>query len=313
MADDHPLYRRGIVRALERSGAFDVVDQASDGATALALIRRHRPDVAVLDVRMPAMDGIDVIAALARHGPPVPVVLLSAFDDERIVAAGLEAGAAAYVSKGADRDAVCLDVAAAARAGAARSPSAIRGRPDLERRRLANWTPRLTVAEHELLQLGAGAPDTSALARLAGLDEAAVRRRLDSLLAKLGADDFAEALDVARAHDLVRRTPPPGARPLVLPAARGGTSAALDRPSPCRGIRPVCPGTGSTAQPPRPHALEPRIDQQAPCSPPGPEVDRARRSAGTAARRRQVDVEPLARARRRPARRCGPPAGPPAA
>ena len=209
VADDHPLYRRGIVRALERSGAFDVVDQASDGATALALIRRHRPDVAVLDVRMPAMDGIDVIAALARHGPMVPVVLLSAFDDERIVAAGLEAGAAAYVSKGADRDAVCLDVAAAARAGAARSPSAIRGRPDLERR-LANWTPRLTVAEHELLQLGAGAADTSALARLAGLDEATVRRRLDSLLAKLGADDLAEALEVARAHDLVRRTPPPG-------------------------------------------------------------------------------------------------------
>ena len=67
---------------------------------------------------MPGMDGIDVVAALARYGPAVPVVLLSAFDDEPLVAAGLEAGAAAYISKTADRDAICLDVAAAALAHA---------------------------------------------------------------------------------------------------------------------------------------------------------------------------------------------------
>ena len=63
VADDHPLYRGGIVRALEASGAFEVVGEASDGATALALIRDLVPDVAVLDVRMPGFDGIDVVAA----------------------------------------------------------------------------------------------------------------------------------------------------------------------------------------------------------------------------------------------------------
>jgi two-component system, NarL family, nitrate/nitrite response regulator NarL len=204
IADDHPLYRRGIVRSLEDSGAFDVVAEASDGATALTLIRRHRPDVALLDVRMPALDGIDVIAALARHGPPVPVVLLSAFDEDQLVTAGLDAGAAAYVSKGADRDVICLDVAAAARAGAARSPGALHGVPDLLRGRVPNWTPRLTVTEHELLRLMAGALDKRELGRLTGADEPTVRRRLDTLLAKLGADDLGEALEIARAHDIVR-------------------------------------------------------------------------------------------------------------
>ena len=203
VADDHPLYRSGIVRALESSEAFDVVGEASDGTAALALIRLHRPDVAVLDVRMPGMDGIDVIAVLARDGHPVPVVLLSAFDDEQLVAAGLEAGAAAYIGKGADRDAICLDVAAAARGRAARAPSAIRGRPDLERCRLSHWTPRLTADEHRLLQLGATGADKLALARLTGVDETTVRRRLDSLLAKLGADDLGQALEIARARDLV--------------------------------------------------------------------------------------------------------------
>ena len=64
---------------------------------------------------MPGMDGIDVIAALARYGPPVPVVLLSAFDDEPLVTAGLEAGAAAYITKSTDRDTILRQLADAAR------------------------------------------------------------------------------------------------------------------------------------------------------------------------------------------------------
>ena len=148
-----PALPQGIVRALERSGGFQVVAEAADGATALALIRRHEPDVAVLDVRMPGMDGIDVIAALARYGPPVPVVLLSAFDDEPLVTAGLEAGAAAYITKSTDRDTILRQLADAAGAREARSPSAIHGAADLGRARTPGWTPRLTSREHRLLQL----------------------------------------------------------------------------------------------------------------------------------------------------------------
>jgi two-component system nitrate/nitrite response regulator NarL len=204
VADDHPLYREGIVRALESTGAFDVIHQAPDGATALELIRLHEPDVAVLDVRMPGMDGIDVTAALARYGPAVPVVLLSAFDDEPLVVAGLEAGAAGYVSKTADRDAICLDIAAAARAPEARSPGAIHGSADLTRGRTRGWTPRLTSHEHRLLRLAGAGWEKPELGFLTGADEPTMRRRLDSLLAKLGADDIEKAIRIARRQNIIR-------------------------------------------------------------------------------------------------------------
>jgi two-component system nitrate/nitrite response regulator NarL len=202
VADDHPLFRQGIVRALQLSERFDVVAEAADGATALGLIRRHEPDVAVLDVRMPGMDGIDVILALAHYGPPVPIVLLSAFDDESLVTAGLEAGAAAYVTKSADRDSLCLEIARAAHA--ARSPSAIHGCADLGRSRMPGWTPRLTSREHRLLQLAHAGWDKPELALLCGIDEPTLRRQLASACAKLGADDLAHALDIALAHGIIR-------------------------------------------------------------------------------------------------------------
>ena len=86
VADDHPLYRESIIRTLRTAGET-VVAEGADGASALALIRQHEPDVALVDVRMPGLDGIDVVAALSRHGPDVPVVLLSAFDDWPLVRA----------------------------------------------------------------------------------------------------------------------------------------------------------------------------------------------------------------------------------
>ena len=204
VADDHPLFRQGIVRALTLSDGFQVVAEAGDGATALALIRRHEPDVAILDVRMPGMDGIDVIAALARYGPPVPVVLLSAFDDEPLVTAGLEAGAAAYITKSTDRDTILRQLADAAGAREARSPSAIHGAADLGRARTPGWTPRLTSREHRLLQLAHAGWDKPELARLCGIDEPTLRRQLSSALAKLGADDLTEALSIALAQGIIR-------------------------------------------------------------------------------------------------------------
>jgi two-component system nitrate/nitrite response regulator NarL len=202
VADDHPLFRQGIVRALRVAGGFEIVAEAADGATALSLIHRHDPDVAVVDVRMPGMDGIDVIAALARSGSDVPVVLLSAFDDESLVAAGLEAGAAGYITKNADRETICSEIARAARER--RSPTAIHGLPDLRGPRLHGWSPRLTSREHRLLQLAHAGWDKPELALLCGVDEPTLRRQLASALAKLGADDLIHGLEIARSQGIVR-------------------------------------------------------------------------------------------------------------
>lgn len=204
VADDHPLYRAGIVRALESSDAFDVVAETGDGREALEILRRVVPDVALLDVRMPGLDGIDVVAAVARYGPDVPIVLLSAFADEPLVRAGLEAGAAAYLVKTADREAICLDVAAAARAHATRSPAALRGSADVAPQRPGAWSPRLTLHEHRLLRLAGAGWEKAELATLLGIGEPELRRGLDMVLAKLGADTLDEALRTARAQGMIR-------------------------------------------------------------------------------------------------------------
>ncbi len=205
VVDDHPLYRESLVRALRAAGE-DVVGEGADGASALALIRDWRPDVALLDVRMPAGDGIEVVAELARSGPAVPVVLLSAFDDAPLVRAGMRAGAAAYVSKEADREVIIHALRSAA--GPSRSPLALSRASDPISLPDQTWASRLSEDEHWLLRLaGAGLTDVADLADHTGLDGVHVRRGLDSAIAKLGSDSLSEALDVAAAAGIIKRWP----------------------------------------------------------------------------------------------------------
>ena len=206
VVDDHPIYRQGIVRALRVAG--ELVDaEEGNGTTALARIREIEPDVALVDVRMPGLDGIDLIAALARHGPDVPVVLLSAFGEEQLIRAGLEAGAAAYLTKDADRALILRAVRAAA--GAERSPRALSGAGrDLVASPRHTWVPRLTGKEYRLLTLAYEGLDKTAMGAHLGLDEGEVRRVLDSAISKLDADTLADALEIAeRAAILVRIRP----------------------------------------------------------------------------------------------------------
>ncbi len=113
VADDHPAYRRGVVRALERAG-LEVVAQAGDGAAALELARRLEPDVALLDLRMPEASGSEVASALREEGSPTRVVVLSAFDEPELVRAALRAGVYGYLSKDSSRADIVWAVSAAA-------------------------------------------------------------------------------------------------------------------------------------------------------------------------------------------------------
>jgi DNA-binding NarL/FixJ family response regulator len=195
VADDHLRSRRSSVRALRKDGDR-VVAEGAEGTTALTLIRRHRPDVALLDVRMPRLDGIDVVAALAIRGPDVPVVMLSAFGDEPLMRAVLDAGAAAYVTKDADRELILRAVRAAA--SPSRAPRALAGGA---RNLLSTpghaWIPRLTVLEHRLLVLAHAGLGTLDMAERTSLGEDEIRCALDSAIDKLGAATLPEALGVA--------------------------------------------------------------------------------------------------------------------
>ena len=101
IADDHPVYRDGVIRALMESGRYEIVGEAADGQTALRLIEERRPDVALLDLRMPVLDALGVLRRLNDEGVRVPIVLLSAFTQPQIIDHALAAGAAGYLSKSA--------------------------------------------------------------------------------------------------------------------------------------------------------------------------------------------------------------------
>ncbi|HWK30402.1 MAG TPA: response regulator transcription factor [Solirubrobacter sp.] len=107
VADDHPLTREGLVRALRDDGRFTVVAEAADGRDAVALAQELTPDLAVLDARMPQLDGIQAMQAITRTAPGTRVVMLSAFDDRIVVRAALASGASGYLTKDADRATIC--------------------------------------------------------------------------------------------------------------------------------------------------------------------------------------------------------------
>jgi two-component system nitrate/nitrite response regulator NarL len=105
LADDHPLFLEGIVRAVRERACLDLVGSATDGGQALAGLRRLAPDVAVLDVRMGAVGGREILAAATREGLRTRVLFLSAYLEDDLVYGALAAGAAGYLSKEMDRDA----------------------------------------------------------------------------------------------------------------------------------------------------------------------------------------------------------------
>ena len=102
LADDHAVVRKGIHEFLEMNGTIQVIAEANDGDAALAGIRDHRPDVAVLDIQMPGRSGIEVTRAIRAEKLPVGILILTAFDDPPYVKAVLTAGANGYVLKSAE-------------------------------------------------------------------------------------------------------------------------------------------------------------------------------------------------------------------
>ena len=115
VADDHPLYREGVVRALVGSGQVEVVAETDDGRAALGEIRTQQPDVALLDYKLPGLDGVAVAHAVTRDGLSTRVLLLSAFADSGLVYQALQTGAAGYLPKEARREEIVDSVLTCAR------------------------------------------------------------------------------------------------------------------------------------------------------------------------------------------------------
>ncbi len=194
IVDDHPVVRDGLRGMFTGDPGFEVVGEAGDGAEALALAAHSRPDVVLMDLRMPGMDGVTAIGRLLRSGNPAKVLVLTTYDTDADVLPAIEAGATGYLLKDAPREDLVRAVRAAARGEAVLSPS-VAGR--LMGRLRGPAEDPLSQRELEVLTLVAkGASNREAAARLF-ISEATVKTHLLHVYAKLGVNDRAAAVAVA--------------------------------------------------------------------------------------------------------------------
>ncbi|KOX09657.1 LuxR family transcriptional regulator [Micromonospora sp. NRRL B-16802] len=194
IVDDHPVVRDGLRGMFTGDPDFEVVGEARDGAEALALAANSRPDVVLMDLRMPGMDGVTAIGRLVGSGNPAKVLVLTTYDTDADVLPAIEAGATGYLLKDAPREELVRAVRAAARGEAVLSPS-VAGR--LMGRLRAPAEEPLSHRELEVLAMVAkGTSNREAAARLF-ISEATVKTHLLHVYAKLGVNDRAAAVAVA--------------------------------------------------------------------------------------------------------------------
>ena len=199
LVDDQTLVRQGIRSLLELSDSIRVIAEAVDGAQAVQLIPEVRPDVVLLDMRMPGMSGLDVLNALGSIGKLPPTIILTTFDDEQLVLAGLKAGARGYLLKDVSLDQLVDAVKVVAGGGSLVAPMVTqRLLSGLERMHndftsLDRPDP-LTERETEILRLMAGGYSNKEIANSLGVAEGTVKNHVSNILSKLGVRDRTRAV-----------------------------------------------------------------------------------------------------------------------
>jgi DNA-binding NarL/FixJ family response regulator len=206
IADDQPLMRAGFKAVLEATGAIEIVAEAGDGAEAIAAAEAHRPDVVLMDIRMPGIDGIEATRRLPRHR----ILVLTTFGLDEYIVEALRAGASGFMTKDAPAAELVAAVRAVAAGDAVLSPAITRQLLDRVARRqppasgaAAGATATLTEREREVLQLVAGGMSNAEIAAALVVAEPTVKTHVSNLLGKLGLRDRVQAVIYAYEQGLV--------------------------------------------------------------------------------------------------------------
>ncbi|SEG79816.1 DNA-binding response regulator, NarL/FixJ family, contains REC and HTH domains [Nonomuraea solani] len=194
IVDDHPVVRDGLSSMFAREPDFEVVGEAGDGAEAVRLVEALRPDVVLMDLRMPGMDGVSATRELAGLAGGVRVLVLTTYDTDSHVLPAIEAGATGYLLKDAPRDELLRAVRATARGEAVLAPSAA---ALLMSRVRSSAAGPLSQRELEVLQLVAGGATNRETAAKLFVTEATVKSHLLNIYGKLGVGDRAAAVTEA--------------------------------------------------------------------------------------------------------------------
>jgi DNA-binding NarL/FixJ family response regulator len=202
VVDDHPLYREGLVGAIDTMPGKEVVGEAGDGAEAVRRTAELAPDVVVMDLHMPELNGVDATRAITADHPDVAVLVLTMLEGDDSVFAAVRAGAKGYLLKGADRAEIGRALDAVAHGEVVFSSSiAQRVLAFFAGGRAAATTPfpELTEREREVLDLVARGLTNAEIARRLVVSDKTVRNHVSNVFAKLHVAGRAEA--VARARD----------------------------------------------------------------------------------------------------------------
>jgi DNA-binding NarL/FixJ family response regulator len=207
VADDHPVFREGLVAVIGSDPSLEVVAEAADADAAVAATTATHPDVILMDLAMPGGGGIDATRRIRAADPRARILVITTSEDDDAVFAALRAGARGYLVKSADKDAIRAAIAAVARGEAFFGPgvadrvvaafgAAAAGRPAA--------FPQLTNREREVLDLVARGLDNAAIARRLLLSEKTERNNVSNVFTKIQATDRARAIVIAREGGLGR-------------------------------------------------------------------------------------------------------------
>jgi two-component system NarL family response regulator len=197
VVDDHRLVRQGVTSLLRTYGHIEVVAEGADGAEAIALYRQHRPDVTLMDLRMPVCNGVEAIARVRQEFPDAKFIVLSTYDVDHEIARALDAGARGYLLK---------DMSAAELTAAIEAVHAGRRRlaPEIAERALAPAESDLTDREMEVLRLMAQGQSNKEIGAALAITEATVKAHVTAVLRKLGVSQRAQAIVAAAQRGLVK-------------------------------------------------------------------------------------------------------------
>jgi DNA-binding NarL/FixJ family response regulator len=208
LADDHPLYRRGLHALLDAEPGMTVVGEVDDGIAAVTEAARQAPDVVVMDLHMPRLDGVEATRRIVAAQPRTAVLVVTMHDDDESLFAALRAGALGYLLKGSDAEEIVRGVRAVAAGEAIFGPSIAR--------RVVAWFsapkpaasaafPQLTDREREVLDLVAAGRSNTEIAAALDVSAKTVRNHVSNVFAKLHVADRAQAIVQARDAGLGRR------------------------------------------------------------------------------------------------------------
>lgn len=197
VVDDHHIVRKGLVALIATLPDMKVVAEAGDGGQAVEFYRKHRPDVTLMDLRLPNKNGVDAITEIRQEFPGARIIVLTTFDGDEDIYRALQAGAKGYLLKGMNADEL-MEAIRTVHAGKSRIPAVV-----AERLAERMGGPSLTARELDVLKRIVGGRSNKEIAGELFISEATVKTHINSILSKLGVNDRTQAATTALQRGIV--------------------------------------------------------------------------------------------------------------